>query len=81
MYFGNLKKSKNEQGERDHHACIYDLNSTMKWEQHNFPSLELKLNPFLPDPIKSLVFGEINSKWAPQVFENIALVNYFSILD
>ena len=65
MHSGHLKQRGVEQNER-YHACIYDLNSIKEREQHKFSSLELKLN-LIPDPIESLVFGEINSKWAPQV--------------
>ena len=73
MYFGHLKQRGIKQDERDH-ACIYDLNFAMEREQHKFPSLDLMLN-LVPNPIKSLFLGEINSQWAPQVSKYISLVN------
>ena len=75
MYFVHLKQREIEQDER-YCACIYDLKFGMKREQQIFLSLELKLSLVL-DPIKTLVFGEINSKWDPQV--SISFVDYFSI--
>ena len=51
----------------------------MEREQHKLSFLELKLSLIL-DPIKSLVFGEINSKRDPQVSENSEISLDFTIL-